>query len=77
MDEIHELVYVPQNIANSTFVDTPHLKSLFHPGEETLYLRPKRMNQSEVIAELGIVPINLSKHVSFRTVDPANWDIPI
>ena len=28
------------DIANSTFVDTPHLETLFHPGEKALYLRP-------------------------------------
>ncbi len=59
-------------VANSTLVDTPHLETFFHTGKQTLYFRPKRMNQFEVIAELGIVPIYLREHLPFRTVDPAN-----
>ena len=39
-------------ITNSTLVDTPHLGTLFHTGEQMLYLRPQRVNEFEVIAEL-------------------------
>ncbi len=57
---------------SSPFVNMLHLKAFFHPGKQTLYLCPQRVNQFETVAELGIVPINLGKHVSFRTVYPTN-----
>jgi len=46
------------DIANTTSVDAPHPETLFHPGEQTLYLRPQRVNQFETVAELWVVPIN-------------------
>ena len=36
-------------IANSTLVDTPHPETFFCPGKQTLYFRPKGMNQFETL----------------------------
>ena len=60
------------DIANSTFVDAPHHKALFHPGEQSFYLCPKEMNQFEVIAKLWVVPISLREHLSSRRAEPTN-----
>ena len=34
MDDIHKLEYVAWNIANSTFVDAPHLETFFHARKQ-------------------------------------------
>jgi len=54
---------------------TGELETFFHPGKQTLYLRPQGMNQFETVAELWVAPINLGEHVPFRTVYPANLRI--
>ena len=68
------------DIANSTFVDAPHFETFFHTGKQSLYpfasleagFRPRRVNQFEAVAELGIAPINLRERLPFHTENPAN-----
>ena len=60
---------MPSDVGNTSFVEIAHLEAAFHATNEALNLGAEGILQLEMIAELGIVPVNLGEHLARNSID--------